>query len=37
MRLIALVCLAALVVVGCGEKEDVLEPSGSKRVKLIQE
>jgi putative hydroxymethylpyrimidine transport system substrate-binding protein len=34
--LAALVCAAAvLVVAGCGEKEDVLEPSGSKRVELM--
>jgi putative hydroxymethylpyrimidine transport system substrate-binding protein len=34
--LAALVCAAALLVVaGCGEKEDVLEPTGSKRVELM--
>jgi putative hydroxymethylpyrimidine transport system substrate-binding protein len=33
---IALLCLAvAVVAAGCGEKEDVLEPSGSKRVELM--
>jgi putative hydroxymethylpyrimidine transport system substrate-binding protein len=32
---IALLCAAALVAAGCGEKEDVLEPSGSKRVELM--
>jgi putative hydroxymethylpyrimidine transport system substrate-binding protein len=33
---IALLCVAAAVVAaGCGEKEDVLEPSGSKRVELM--
>jgi len=31
----ALLCAAALLVAGCGEKEDVLEPSGSKRVELM--
>jgi putative hydroxymethylpyrimidine transport system substrate-binding protein len=37
MRLVAaLLCGAvALVALGCGEKEDVLEPSGSKRVELM--
>jgi putative hydroxymethylpyrimidine transport system substrate-binding protein len=33
--LAALVCAAALVLAGCGEKEDVLQPSGSKRVELM--
>ena len=34
--LAAAVCAAALfVVIGCGEKEDVLEPSGSKHVELM--
>jgi putative hydroxymethylpyrimidine transport system substrate-binding protein len=34
--LAALVCAAAvLVVAGCGEKEDVLEPTGSKHVELM--
>ena len=31
----ALVLLAALLLVACGEKEDVLEPTGSKRVELM--
>ena len=33
--LAALVCAAALLLAGCGEKEDALEPSGSKRVELM--
>jgi putative hydroxymethylpyrimidine transport system substrate-binding protein len=33
--LAALVCAAALVLAGCGEKHDVLQPSGSKRVELM--
>jgi putative hydroxymethylpyrimidine transport system substrate-binding protein len=33
--LIALLCAAAVLAAGCGEKEDVLEPSGSKRVELM--
>jgi putative hydroxymethylpyrimidine transport system substrate-binding protein len=33
--LAALACMVALVLAGCGEKEDVLEPSGSKRVELM--
>jgi putative hydroxymethylpyrimidine transport system substrate-binding protein len=33
--LLALLCAAALAAAGCGEKEDVLEPSGSKRVELM--
>jgi putative hydroxymethylpyrimidine transport system substrate-binding protein len=33
--LAALACAAALVLAGCGEKEDVLQPSGSKRVELM--
>jgi putative hydroxymethylpyrimidine transport system substrate-binding protein len=33
--LAALVCAAALLLAGCGEKEDVLEPTGSKRVELM--
>ena len=34
--LIALLCIAAaFVAAGCGEKEDVLEPSGSKQVELM--
>ncbi len=32
---IALVCVAAVAAAGCGEKEDVLEPAGSKRVELM--
>jgi putative hydroxymethylpyrimidine transport system substrate-binding protein len=32
---IALLLCAALLAAGCGEKEDVLEPSGSKRVELM--
>jgi putative hydroxymethylpyrimidine transport system substrate-binding protein len=32
---LAAVCAALLVAVGCGEKEDALEPSGSKRVELM--
>jgi putative hydroxymethylpyrimidine transport system substrate-binding protein len=35
LRSIAVLCAAALVAAGCGEKEDVLEPSGSKRVELM--
>jgi putative hydroxymethylpyrimidine transport system substrate-binding protein len=31
----ALLCTAALLAAGCGEKEDVLEPAGSKRVELM--
>jgi putative hydroxymethylpyrimidine transport system substrate-binding protein len=33
--LVALVCAAALAVAGCGEKEDVLQPSGSKQLELM--
>jgi putative hydroxymethylpyrimidine transport system substrate-binding protein len=33
--LVALVCAAALAAAGCGEKQDVLEPSGSKHVELM--
>jgi len=33
--LVALVCAAALAVAGCGEKEDVLKPSGSKQLELM--
>jgi putative hydroxymethylpyrimidine transport system substrate-binding protein len=33
--LVALACAAALVLAGCGEKEDVLQPTGSKRVELM--
>ncbi len=32
---LAAAALVALVATGCGEKEDVLEPSGSKRVELM--
>ena len=36
MRLLALLlCGAALALAGCGEKHDVLEPSGSKGVELM--
>jgi putative hydroxymethylpyrimidine transport system substrate-binding protein len=36
MRLLAaVVCAAALVLAGCGEKEDRLQPSGSKSVELM--
>ena len=34
-RSIALVLAASLLAAGCGEKEDVLEPTGSKRVELM--
>jgi putative hydroxymethylpyrimidine transport system substrate-binding protein len=34
-RPIPLLLLLALLVVACGEKEDALEPSGSKRVELM--
>jgi putative hydroxymethylpyrimidine transport system substrate-binding protein len=33
--LAAIACAAALVAAGCGEKEDVLEPSGSKHIELM--
>jgi putative hydroxymethylpyrimidine transport system substrate-binding protein len=33
--LLLLLCAAALGAAGCGEKDDVLEPSGSKRVELM--
>ena len=33
--LAALACAAALAVAGCGEKHDVLEPTGSKHVELM--
>ena len=33
--LAALACAAALVAAGCGEKQDVLEPSGSKHIELM--
>jgi putative hydroxymethylpyrimidine transport system substrate-binding protein len=36
LRIALLLCVAAaLVAAGCGEKEDALEPSGSKRVELM--
>ena len=35
MKLLAAALCAVLVLAGCGEKEDVLEPSGSKRVELM--
>ena len=34
-KLAPLAVLAALALAGCGEKEDVLEPSGSKQVELM--
>jgi putative hydroxymethylpyrimidine transport system substrate-binding protein len=33
--LAALMCAAALLISACGEKDDVLEPSGSKHVELM--
>jgi putative hydroxymethylpyrimidine transport system substrate-binding protein len=33
--LVALACAVALVVAGCGEKEERLQPSGSKHVELM--
>jgi putative hydroxymethylpyrimidine transport system substrate-binding protein len=33
--IVALACAAALVLAACGEKEDVLQPTGSKRVELM--
>jgi putative hydroxymethylpyrimidine transport system substrate-binding protein len=33
--LVALACAVALLLVACGEKEDVLEPTGSKRIELM--
>jgi putative hydroxymethylpyrimidine transport system substrate-binding protein len=33
--IVALACAAALLVAGCGEKDDVLQPTGSKRVELM--
>jgi putative hydroxymethylpyrimidine transport system substrate-binding protein len=33
--LAALACVAALVLAGCGEKHDVLEPTGSKHIELM--
>jgi putative hydroxymethylpyrimidine transport system substrate-binding protein len=35
MKKLVALAVVALVVAGCGEKEDVLEPSGSKRVELM--
>jgi putative hydroxymethylpyrimidine transport system substrate-binding protein len=35
MKWLAAAACAALLLAGCGEKEDVLEPSGSKRVELM--
>ena len=35
LLLAALACAGALVAAGCGEKQDVLEPSGSKRIDLM--
>ena len=35
LLLAAIACAAALVAAGCGEKHDVLEPSGSKHVELM--
>jgi putative hydroxymethylpyrimidine transport system substrate-binding protein len=35
LLLAAIACAAALVAAGCGEKEDVLQPSGSKHVELM--
>jgi putative hydroxymethylpyrimidine transport system substrate-binding protein len=36
MRWLApLLCVVVIVAAGCGEKEDVLEPSGSKQVELM--
>jgi putative hydroxymethylpyrimidine transport system substrate-binding protein len=35
MRWIVVALCVALVLAGCGEKEDVLEPTGSKRVELM--
>jgi putative hydroxymethylpyrimidine transport system substrate-binding protein len=32
---LATACMALLLAAGCGEKEDALEPSGSKRVELM--
>ena len=34
-RQLALMLLLAAVLAGCGEKEDVLEPQGSKHVELM--
>ena len=35
LLLAALACAGALVAAGCGEKQDVLEPSGSKHIDLM--
>jgi putative hydroxymethylpyrimidine transport system substrate-binding protein len=35
MRCLAAATCVALVIAGCGEKQEVLEPSGSKRVELM--
>jgi putative hydroxymethylpyrimidine transport system substrate-binding protein len=35
MRKLALLAALGMLLAGCGEKEDVLEPSGSKRVELM--
>ena len=35
LPLTAALLLGLVVLAGCGEKEDVLEPSGSKRVELM--
>jgi putative hydroxymethylpyrimidine transport system substrate-binding protein len=35
VALLAAGCGAALLAAGCGEKEDVLEPAGSKRIELM--
>jgi putative hydroxymethylpyrimidine transport system substrate-binding protein len=35
MRKLALLAALGILLAGCGEKEDVLEPSGSKRVELM--
>src|SRR3990170_7790855 len=35
MKWLAAAICVAVVIAGCGEKEDVLEPSGSKRVELM--
>jgi putative hydroxymethylpyrimidine transport system substrate-binding protein len=35
MRKLALLVALGMLVAGCGEKEDVLEPSGSKQVELM--
>jgi putative hydroxymethylpyrimidine transport system substrate-binding protein len=35
MRMLVALAVLALAVAGCGEKEDALEPSGSKRLELM--